>query len=393
VPEPRSTPLRPRVALVAHGIHDHGGMERAFAELVRRVHRDYEVVVLSTDLGEELRDLVDWRRIPAPSRPAPLRFAVFYAVGAVQLARTPADLVHTLGAIVPNRADLAGVHFCAAGYHRSVGRLTAPGTPLLRRANTALARLAFLAAERWTYRPGRVSCLGAVSGGLARELRRSFPGVAVVPTPNGVDSARFRPDPQARREVRAGLAIADDEVVALFVGGDWHGKALALAIAAVARTPAVRLLVVGRGDERRFGALAQRLGVESRVTFAGRRADTERYYAASDVYLLPSWYETFSLAAHEAAAAGLPIVAAPVSGVDELVGDGEAGLIVDRDVGELAAALAALAADPERRSRLGAAARERVAGYTWERSTDAVLAAYRTLLGAAPAPSKERVAA
>jgi len=62
-------------------------------------------------------------------------------------------------------------------------------------------------------------------------------------------------------------------------------------------------------------------------------------------------------------------------------------------VGELAAALAALAADPERRSRLGAAARERVAGYTWERSTDAVLAAYRTLLGAAPAPSKERVAA
>ena len=181
--------------------------------------------------------------------------------------------------------------------------------------------------------------------------------------------------------------------VALFVGGDWHGKGLALATAAVARTPAVRLLVVGRGDERRFRALARRLGVESRVTFAGPRADTERYYAASDVYLLASWYETFSLAAHEAAAAGLPIVAAPVSGVDELVGDGEAGLIVDRDVGELAAALAMLAADPERRSRLGAAARERAARYTWERSTDAVLAVYRTLLGATPAVSKEPVAA
>ena len=47
---------RRRVALVAHGIHDHGGMERAFAELVRRIHGQYDVVVLSTDLGENLLD-------------------------------------------------------------------------------------------------------------------------------------------------------------------------------------------------------------------------------------------------------------------------------------------------------------------------------------------------
>ena len=116
------------------------------------------------------------------------------------------------------------------------------------------------------------------------------------------------------------------------------------------------------------------------MTFVGQRADTERYYAASDVFLLPSWYETFSLAAFEAAASGLPIVAAPVNGVDELVGDGEAGLIVDRDADELAAALAALAGSPDTRERLGAAARERSAEYTWERSTDAVLAVYRSLL-------------
>jgi UDP-glucose:(heptosyl)LPS alpha-1,3-glucosyltransferase len=368
-------------------------MQRAFAELVRRLHGRYDVVVLSTDLGEELRGLVEWRRIPAPSRPAPLRFAVFYAIAAVRLARARSDIVHTLGAIVPNAADVASVHFCAAGFRESVGRLTAPGTPLLRRANTALARLAFLGAERWTYRPERVSWLGAVSRGLAGELERSFPAVPTALTPNGVDIERFRPDPRARRDVRAELGIRDGEVVALFVGGDWHGKGLGLAIAAVARTPAVRLLVVGRGDERRFRALARRLGAGPRVTFAGERADTERFYAASDVYLLASWYETFSLAAFEAAATGLPIVAAPVSGVDELVGDGDAGLIVDRDANSLAAALAALAADPERRDRLGAAGRERAAEYTWERSADAVLSLYRSVLGTAPAASKEPLAA
>ena len=389
---------RPRVALVAHGIHDHGGMERAFAELIRRIHRDYEVVVLSTDLGDEFRGLVEWQRIPAPSRPAPLRFAMFYVVASARLARTQADLVHTLGAIVPNAADLASVHFCTAGYVESVGRLAPPNAPLLRRANTSLARLFFLLAERWTYRRDRVSRVGAVSRGVARELARNFPGVQTVLTPNGVDRARFRPDPHARREVRAELGIPDDEVVTVFVGGDWHGKGLALAITAVAgaarRSSApIRLLVVGRGDERRFRGLAHELGVERRVTFVGQRPDTERYYAASDVFVLPSWYETFSLAAFEAASSGLPIVAAPVNGVDELIGDGEAGLIVDRDAKKLAAALAALASSPDTRERLGAAARERSAEYTWQRSTDAVLAVYRSLLDPAPAASEEAVPA
>jgi glycosyltransferase involved in cell wall biosynthesis len=372
-------------------------MERAFAELVHRLHDRYDVVVLSTDLGEELRRLVEWRRIPAPSRPAPLRFAVFYVVAAARLARTRADLVHTLGAIVPNAADFASVHFCTAGYVQSVGRLAAPGTPPLRRANTTLARLLFLLAERWTYRRDRVSRLGAVSRGVARELAQSFPDVRTVLTPNGVDRARYRPDRDAGRAVRTELRIAEDEVVAVFVGGDWHGKGLAVAIAAVAeaarRSPTpIRLLVVGRGDERHFKRLADRVGVGRRVTFVGQRQDTERYYAASDVFLLPSWYETFSLAAFEAAATGLPIVAAPVSGVEELVGDGDAGLVVERTPSALASALAVLADSPETRERLGAAARERSAEYTWERSADAVLAVYRSLL-AGSTVSTEEVAA
>lgn len=388
---PESPTTRPRVALVAHGIHDHGGMERAFAELIRRIHRRYEVVVLATDLGEDLRDLVQWRRIPAPARPAPLRFLLFYAIAAVRLTTARADLVHTLDAIVPNKADVASVHFCTTGYVERAGRLAPPDAPALRRLNTALARLLMLAAERWTYRRGRVGCLAAVSRGVARELKRNFPGLPTALTPNGVDRARFRPDPEARREVRRALRIPDEEVVALFVGGDWDRKGLALAIRGVAQASSgsatsVRLLVVGRGDERRFGALAHGLGIEHRVTFLGPRADPERFYAASDVYLLPSSYETFSLAAFEAAASGLPIVAAPVSGVEDLVGDGETGFLVDLDAGRLAAALSALADDPAARSRLGAAARERSAAYTWECSTDAVLAVYGSILDAPVSP-------
>ncbi|HZQ64812.1 MAG TPA: glycosyltransferase family 4 protein [Gaiellaceae bacterium] len=379
------------MALVAHGIHDGGGMERAFAELVRRIRNRYDVVVLSSDLGDDLRRLVEWRRVPVPRRPAPLRFALFYAIGGVRLALTRADVVHTLGAIVPNAVDVASVHFCTAGFVERVGRLGAPTAPLVRRVNTGLARALFLAAERWTYRPGRVRRLGAVSRGVAAELARNYPGIAPALTPNGVDTSRFRPDEAARRGVRTELGIAPDEVVALFVGGDWHGKGLALAVDALARaqprSPAgLRLLVVGDGDRRRFDALAREHGVAEHVVFAGRRRDPERYYAAADVFLLPSWYETFSLAAFEAASSGLPVVASALNGVEELLGDGRAGLLVPRDAESFAAALAALASDPDLRRRLGTHARDRASEYTWDRSAQAVEALYRSVLDGAPRP-------
>jgi glycosyltransferase involved in cell wall biosynthesis len=93
--------------------------------------------------------------------------------------------------------------------------------------------------------------------------------------------------------------------------------------------------------------------------------------------VLPSWYETFSLAAFEAAASGLPIVAACVHGVSELVGDDVAGFSVARDANEIAAALLRLAASPDLRQRLGCAARERSSAFTWERSAAAMESVYR----------------
>ena len=80
-----------------------------------------------------------------------------------------------------------------------------------------------------------------------------------------------------------------------------------------------------------------------------------------------------------------------MSGVEDLVGDGEAGFLVDLDAGRLAAALSALADDPAARSRLGAVARERSTAYTWKCSTDAVLTVYGSILDA-PVSSLEAIA-
>ena len=167
--------------------------------------------------------------------------------------------------------------------------------------------------------------------------------------PNGVDVERFGPDAGTRDRVRKELDVAPDVLVALFVGGDWERKGLAIAIKGIAeardRRAELELWVIGQGQEPRFRDLARRAGVADRVRFFGARADVARFYQAADIFILPTAYETFSLVAHEAAACGLPVVATRVSGIEDLVGDDEAGILVARTPEAMGDALARLAAD------------------------------------------------
>ena len=360
-------------------------MERAFRELIRRAHREYELVVIASELAPDLADLVDWRRTRVVARPAPLRFGLFYLLAGLRLwwVRRKIDLVHTCGAIVPNRADLASVHFCHSGFRAARESTADLNVPVLRRVNTAVAEALSLVAERWSY-GSRTRVLGAVSPGVAGELASAYPGARVIVTPNGVDLERFRPDPDARTRMRRSQAVGDEDMVALFVGGDWHRKGLEIALHALVGAPSTRLWVVGAGDCDAFRARAEALGVAQRVIFFGVRRDVERFHQAADVLVLPSRYEAFPLVSLEAAACGLPLLTTKVNGVTEIVGDGDAGWILERSAQAFGQALQALAEDPERRRRMGREARRRAEGFSWEASTAEVLRLYGDLLTEQP---------
>jgi glycosyltransferase involved in cell wall biosynthesis len=117
------------------------------------------------------------------------------------------------------------------------------------------------------------------------------------------------------------------------------------------------------------------------VRFLGYTSEVERCYRAADLFVLPTVYEAFCRAAHEAAACGLPVVAPPVNGIRELVGDDEAGMIARRDPTDLARALAALASDPARRSRMGEVARQRALAFDEDAVAGRILALHESLLG------------
>lgn len=372
-----AAPGRPRVALVAYTIGFNYAIPRIVAEQIARLHREVEFVVVSAWLAEELRDLVEWRRVPTLERSARLRHGSFILAAPFVLRRVRADLVHVF-LVLPSRADIAAVQWCFAGFYEAAGH-TREGNRL-----SGLARRLAIMTERWCY-TRRVHTLAAASRASKRELERLFPGTPVALVQNGVDPGHFRPDAGARAELRAAEGLADDDVVVLFVGGDWARKGLAAAIGGVAESerlgaaPAC-LWVLGKGDESRYRELARRHGVEDRIRFFGFRADTVPYYRAADIFVLPTFYEHFPLVSLEAAATGLPIVGTRANGLEQLIGEDETGLAVEPDAASVGAALARLVADTALRSRLGQAARERAASYTWDATAQSLLALYRELL-------------
>ena len=123
---------------------------------------------------------------------------------------------------------------------------------------------------------------------------------------------------------------------------------------------ATRLIMVGDGSERtNVEHRARCLKVDDKITFVGKQPNIVDYLSASDVLLLPSEQESFGLAALEAMACEVPVVASRVGGLPEVVTDGETGFLSEvGDVDKMADDAGRLLSDPELRKKMGKSARE-----------------------------------
>ena len=132
-----------------------------------------------------------------------------------------------------------------------------------------------------------------------------------------------------------------------------------LALAEVLRARPAVLVLVGDGPDREgVEKLVGALGLEANVAFLGERLHLGPLFAQADLFLLPSEQESFGLAALEALASGVPVVASDVGGLPEVVRNGETGrLVAARDPRALARAVVELLADGPRRAEMGRAAR------------------------------------
>lgn len=188
----------------------------------------------------------------------------------------------------------------------------------------------------------------------ARRLRIHANPVAVG---NGRDPALFLPDAGARARVRASLGLGEDAVVITAVSRLVRHKGYPELLTAMADVPA-QLWVVGErlpsdhGED--MAAYFAGAGLGPRLQLLGYRRDVAAILAASDIFVLPSYFEGLPMSVIEAMLCGLPVVATDIRGPREQVVDGQTGLLVPAgEVAPLADALRLLAGDAAMRRRMG----------------------------------------
>jgi glycosyltransferase involved in cell wall biosynthesis len=226
-----------------------------------------------------------------------------------------------------------------------------------------LARMA----ERFLHR--KMSCILAVSLPVLAELRdeEGVPADRLAVLYNGIETELFLSAPckqAARAELGLDPAALVMVIVANLIPYKGHGDLLeALALARADLPDDWCLLIVGRDDGigPELRDQSKRLSIDQKVRFLGQRKDVPAILSASDVGIIASHQEGFSIAVLEGMAAALGMIVTDVGGNSEAIVDGESGLVVPpRDPMSLAQGIRRLARDPQLRASLGQAARRRV---------------------------------
>jgi glycosyltransferase involved in cell wall biosynthesis len=330
-----------------------GGLEshvRGLAEgLVKRGHEVRVVTSRSrSDFpSEEQMGGVNVRRTWMPSR-SPMGW-VAHAVASVPAMRAQArwaDVVHaqSFASAVP-----AGI---AARGARRPWVVSFHTSHFLERAKKPLWKPVL---GRLVRAPDRAL---AASREIAQVAESLAPGVRVEALTNGVDTDRFVP-----REGPAGQSGPPRVIVPRRLVPKNGVETFVRAFPRVRdRVPGVRALIAGDGPERaRLESLSRELGVASAVEFLGATPHERmpELFASAQVAVIPSLMEATSVAALEAMACGLPVVASDVGGLPEIVDGGVGALVPPGDPSALAEAIVALLTDP-RRAEKGSLARQRV---------------------------------
>lgn len=211
---------------------------------------------------------------------------------------------------------------------------------------------------------------------------------------HGVDCHRFRPAAH-KRDVKEALGLPADHCLIGCFGRIRSQKGtdrfVEIAMRLIKRHPDVTAVITGgtTADNRNFledlMGRVQRAGLAERIQFLGEQPDAKvpEYFRALDLFVAPQRWEGFGLTPLEAMASGVPVVATRAGAFEEMIRDGDTGIVVDTEDDEaLEAAIETLVADPDRRAAMGRAARAHMLdAFALEREATTLTSLYRELLG------------
>ena len=193
---------------------------------------------------------------------------------------------------------------------------------------------------------------------------------------------------RCREQILRSHGFDKDDIILLFVGMNFEVKGLDRVLEGVSvfteggtKHTRLKLLVVGKGDEKAYGKMASDLKIGKQVVFAGVSREVETYFMASDLFILPSRLDTFGMVVLEAMAAGLPVIIAATVGARDVVTPAENGFILSEKnlIADMSYSLEKLM-DREIRNVMGKNAKKEASLHDWDLVSDRVMDIYEMRL-------------
>jgi UDP-glucose:(heptosyl)LPS alpha-1,3-glucosyltransferase len=379
---------RVRIGIVVPKYGLVGGGEEHVAQLTNRISQNDEFDVhLFANQWAHVSDAVSVHKIPILSFPKFLTTSSFAHFVEKETARMPLDLIHTHDRIY--RADLSTLHWIP---HRIWVRD-------VRKKRPSLFDRVTMRVER---RLAHSSRMFAAVSHLAREkFLEEYPGIdpdRIRVVHPGVDLEQFsKPDrKKCRHEIRRQYGLTESDTVVLFVSMNYDIKGLDYLMGGIAQFRVthpgepLKLLIVGRSGTAQYDALARTLGIQQDILYTGviPHERIAQIYLASDLFAMPSRFDTFGLTVVEAMAAALPVIVSTNVGARDLVTQGLNGFIVDNEKHreQIGHALSVLI-NGDVRSVMSQEARKTASRHGWEANVERYLELYRQLLEVKPGRS------
>lgn len=211
-------------------------------------------------------------------------------------------------------------------------------------------------------------------------------GKAIAVLYPGIDLQPFvtRDRADCRAFLRRQFGFAESDRIVLFVSMNFEIKGLDHLMAGVAMAKqeaagrALKLLVVGKGNVRKFRHLATKLGIANDVVFAGICEEgIEQIYLGCDIFSMLSRFDTFGLTVLEAMAASLPVLISHQVGAKDLVTQGENGYVVERKDKQAVSRCLLLLVDDQNIIKMGRQAHLTARQFRWEQTVDQLKTIYR----------------
>lgn len=377
-----------KVAMMTYSIMPRGGVVHSskLSEHLSRLGVEIELFSLYKDIGEgKARDMKFYRPLEVPCNIYP------YKPKSEDIITQVRQMINEYVEHLPQDFDIYHTHDCIGGnalYLLKKKNLIK--TPTIRTIHHIDA---FRSKKLLVFQERAVKYCDfkmVVSKYWHSHLKKKFDIDAYL-TYNGVETDVFNPNIDGD-SIRIKHDLKDHPLI-LFVGGLEPRKGLEYLLVAMGlvqkRIPNARLIVVGkkafssyRGERTFFNILIKRLGIEDCVEFISGIDDEElpKYYAACDVYVLPSRMEGWGLSLMEAMATGKPVISTRVGGVPELVEDEVNGFLCPPgDTSLLAKKILYLLGNKKKAEEMGMMGLKKVSNFSWKKTANTVKNIYEKI--------------